>query len=120
MKKAFLTLLLAIFSFNLFSATQLPKYEPYKESEFPSWLKKIHRAEVIAFGATALTYPVVGLATSSIYDDSKTEDFLKKLGISFAAGALISLIDFIIGEVNEKNNKPKTGYKEVNLINYEP
>lgn len=84
----------------VFSATQLPEYEPYKKEEFKPWMEKLRRAEIIAFGATALTYPIVGLTTSSFIDDSKPEDFLKKMGISLSLGAVIALVDFLIGEVS--------------------
>ena len=90
----------SLFIAPLFSATT--DYEPYKENEFPVWLRKLHRAEVISIGATALTYPLVGLATNSFLDDSNTADFMKKLGISIGVGAIIALIDFIIGETSEK------------------
>lgn len=77
-------------------------YEPYGSSEFPDWLHKVRRAEVISLGATALTFPVVNLifnSTNTTFSSNDTLDFLAKFGISAGAGLLIAIIDLIIGEV---------------------
>ncbi|HAL18916.1 MAG TPA: hypothetical protein DCO86_04785 [Spirochaetaceae bacterium] len=92
-------LLLSVFAMPAFSATKLPDYEPYAEDEFPDWMKKLRRAEVITLGATAMTYPIIGLFTD--FDDSQMEGFWLKFGVSAAAGALIALADYIIGEVHD-------------------
>lgn len=77
-------------------------YEPYSSSEFPDWLHKVRRAEVISLGATALTFPVINLvfgATNTKFSNDDTLDFLAKFGIAAGAGLVIALIDLIIGEV---------------------
>lgn len=81
-------------------------YEPYSESEFPSWLHKLRRVEVITLGATALTYPILNLALGGVtFSEDSTKDFLAKFGISAGAGLVIALIDLIIGEfVHEATN----------------
>ena len=103
-RKLVICLLLLALGFSAFSATQLPEYVPYGEEEFPEWSRKLRRAEVIALGATAITYPLIGLFAK--FDDSKMDGFLIKFGISAAAGAVIALADYIIGEVNA-NSKSK-------------
>ena len=106
-------LLLSLFSSPVFSATKLPDYEPYAEDEFSDWMKKLRRAEVITLGATALTYPIIGLFTD--FDDSQMEGFWLKFGISAAAGALIALADYIIGEV-QSGSKDSSSDSDVLVV----
>lgn len=77
-------------------------YEPYGSSEFPMWSQKLRRAEVISFGATALTFPILNIvfqSTGTTFSDNSTLDFLAKFGIAAGAGLVIAIIDLIIGEV---------------------
>lgn len=74
-------------------------YDPYGSSEFPDWLHKLRRVEVITLGATALTFPILNAALGSVkFSDDDTKDFLAKFGISAGAGLVIAIIDLIIGE----------------------
>ena len=74
-------------------------YDPYGSSEFPDWLHKLRRVEVITLGATALTFPILNAALGSVkFSDNDTKDFLAKFGISAGAGLVIAIIDLIIGE----------------------
>lgn len=78
-------------------------YEPYKKEEFPDWLHKVRRAEVIALGATALTFPIVNLSTQKVqFSENGTLDFLAKFGISAGAGLVIAIIDLVIGIIQEE------------------
>lgn len=77
-------------------------YEPYGSSEFPDWLHKVRRAEVISLGATALTFPILNIvfsSTNTTFSNNDTLDFLAKFGIAAGAGLVIAIIDLIIGEV---------------------
>ena len=77
-------------------------YEPYATSEFPSWTHKLRRAEVITFGATALTFPLLNIIfqnTGTKFSNNDTLDFLAKFGIAAGAGLIIAIIDLSIGEV---------------------
>lgn len=79
-------------------------YEPYATSEFPTWSHKLRRAEVITFGATALTFPILNIIfqnTGTTFSDNSTLDFLAKFGIAAGAGLVIAIIDLIIGEVTK-------------------
>ena len=40
-----------------------PEYEPYSEEEFPTWLRELRRAEVVAVGS----FPITMLFTSLSY-----------------------------------------------------
>ena len=92
----------------IYSATTLPVYEPYTEDEFPSWLQKTRRLEVITLGATALTYPIVGIfAKSGTFDDSTMKGFWAKFGLSAGIGFLIAITDLIIGEVQEAKERDR-------------
>ena len=113
-KKLIFILILFSISINIFSATSLPSYEPYGENEFPEWAKKLRRAEVITLGATALTYPIMGLIVK--IDDSSMSGFWTKFGISAAAGACIALADYIIGETLQK----KAVEKNDPIVNLNP
>lgn len=74
-------------------------YDPYGSSEFPDWLHKLRRVEVITLGATALTFPILNAALGSVkFSDNDTKDFLAKFGISAGAGLVIAIIDLVIGE----------------------
>ena len=114
-------LLFVLFSNNIFAyTTSLPSYEPYEASEFRPWMHKLRRAEVITLGATALTFPVVGLIAK--YDDNTTDGFWKKFAWSAGAGVLIAVADFVIGEVQEKNEKKlkeKKTYRELSPLSPE-
>ena len=109
-KRFLLVVLFLIFVFPspLFAATVLPTYEPYQDDEFPSWLKKVRRLEVITLGATALSYPIVGIfAKEGPFDDSTMKGFWAKFGLSAGVGFLIAITDLIIGEVQEKKARDK-------------
>ena len=100
--------LIMVFPSPLFAATALPTYEPYQDGEFPSWLNKIRRLEVITLGATALTYPIVGIfAKDGVFDDSTMKGFWTKFGLSAGVGFLIAITDLIIGEVQEKKARDR-------------
>ena len=100
--------LVLICPFPIFAATSLPVYEPYKDEEFPSWLKKIRRLEVITLGATALTYPIVGIfAKTGPFNDSTMKGFWAKFGLSAGIGFVIAIADLIIGEVQEKKERQR-------------
>ena len=127
-KKAIIIFLLLSFATPsyVFSSTVLPVYEPYTEDEFPDWLKKIRRLEVITLGATALTYPIVGIfAKSGTFNDSTMSGFWAKFGLSAGIGFVIAITDLIIGEVQEKHerdrqNKIKEGEITVPVITLDP
>lgn len=78
-------------------------YDPYASSEFPDWLHKLRRVEVITLGATALTFPILNAALGSVtFSNDDTKDFLAKFGISAGAGLVIALIDLLIGELTRE------------------
>jgi hypothetical protein len=71
-------------------------YVLYEENEFPEWMQKLRRGEVIFFGAVPLSYVFVSLGYSIAGQSGK---FWPMLGISAGISAAVSLIDFILGEV---------------------
>ncbi len=93
---------------------------PYEEDEFPGWLLKLRRAEIILTGSlpvsfffTGLSFDIVRYAVngfSNVYapgffgnaervpysSDEKYIILFSTLGVS----AFVSLLDFIFGEIN--------------------
>ncbi|MDD4083305.1 MAG: hypothetical protein WC162_08245 [Sphaerochaetaceae bacterium] len=110
MKKLIFLLIFLSLSFSLFAVeeneveVQLEKsidgfsYTPYQKEEFPKWALKTRRAETLFFGGVPLVFPVVSLASNLIWEDA---DFYRILAISASISAVIVLIDFIMGEIDE-------------------
>ena len=110
MKKLIFLLIILSFSFFLFAAdvnseeVQMEKsidgflYTPYQEDEFPHWVIKVRRAETLFFGGVPLVLPVVSIVSNLIWE---SPDFYKTLAISASVSAVIVLIDYIMGEMNE-------------------
>ena len=110
MKKLIFLLIILSFSFSLFAAdvnseeVQMEKsidgfsYTPYQKDEFPQWAIKVRRAETLFFGGVPLVLPVVSIASNLIWEDA---DFYRMLAISASVSAVIVLIDYIMGEMNE-------------------
>lgn len=73
-------------------------YEPYGDDEFPQWALDLRRAECIFFGGIPITLPVTYLV-SNLFDADLT--LLQALGIACSVSAVITLIDYILGVVNE-------------------
>lgn len=83
-----------VFRTNATSTT----YEPYEDDEFPQWALDLRRAECIFFGGIPITLPVTYLV-SNLFDADLT--LLQALGIACSVSAVITLIDYILGVVNE-------------------
>ncbi len=73
-------------------------YEPYGDDEFPKWALNVRRAECIFFGGIPITLPVTMLVTNLAGADFS---FLQNLGIACAVSGAITLIDYILGVINE-------------------
>lgn len=75
-------------------------YVPYSDDEFTTWQKKLRRGEILLFGGLPIAFTVVNLGYAAFGQDGS---FWSRLGISAGISALVSLADFIIGQVREKN-----------------
>lgn len=75
------------------------EYELYSEEEFSPGLMKLRRAETLFFGGIPLTFAMTGVVNALIgMVTGNRLEFWPVLGISAAASAVISLIDYILGE----------------------
>lgn len=74
------------------------KYSSYEDAEFQTWMHKARRAETLFFGGIPITFAFVSLGYSLL---NKEPNFWPMMGISAATSALISLADYIVGEVND-------------------
>jgi len=75
---------------------------PYGKDEFSPGLVKLRRAEVLFFGALPLFYMFTSLGYDLAVQDppAETNDVLgQKMGITLSLSGLLSLADFIVGEV---------------------
>jgi len=109
-KKLILLLIVLSFSFSLFALeengveVQMEKsidgfsYTSYQKEEFPQWAIKVRRAETLFFGGVPLVFPVVSIASNLIWEDT---NFYRVLAISASMSAVIVLIDYIMGEIDE-------------------
>ncbi len=81
-----------------FRSNATTTYEPYGADEFPQWSLDLRRAECIFFGglpiALPLTYLVSNLAGADL-------TFLQAVGLACSVSAVIALVDYILGVVNE-------------------
>lgn len=73
-------------------------YEKYQKSEFPKWALDLRRAECLFFGGLPIAFPVSALALGVM---GKEASFLKTLGIACSVTAVIALVDYVIGVINE-------------------
>lgn len=73
-------------------------YALYSDDEFAPWQKKLRRAEIIFFGGIPLAFLAAGLVNSLT---GSTLGFWPVLGISASVAVSISLVDFIIGEIDK-------------------
>lgn len=105
-------------------ASEALEPEPYDESEFPPWTRKIRRGEIILIGSFPFTMFFTNLGaqiykyatsepdsefTPSIFGGVQQSDFTddEKIAVLVTAvsiSAAIALTDFIIGEIIEKRN----------------
>lgn len=88
--------LMGLVAFPAFSAGL--EYEPYQKTEFPKWSLDLRRAECLFFGGLPIAFPVSALALNLF---NKDVSFGKTLGIACGITAVIALVDYIIGVVNE-------------------
>jgi hypothetical protein len=95
--------------------------EPYRDDEFEPWMHKLRRAETILFGSIPLTFLFSRMAVdvvrygSSGFDSSYAPPLFgnqtpvpltdeEKTGIlvsTIVASAFVTLLDFIIGEIQK-------------------
>ncbi len=92
-KKILALILIICLVFPVF-ALDMKNAEPYKDEEFPKWLRKVRRGEILFFGSLPLTYAATTLGTSLA---NKDMEFLPKLGIAAGASALIAIVDYFLG-----------------------
>ena len=104
-------------SSNVFAvSTVMPSYMPYSDSEFSPWMKKLRRAEIITLGATALTYPLVGLIPG--VKSGTDSQFFSRFALAAGAGVVIALVDYLIGEFDNKP-QPTRIYREISPEEFE-
>jgi len=117
----FLLSFLLIFS----SCTSVPQTDdntlsqdpvPYEKEEFPTWARDLRRSEVLYLGALPLVYMLTNLAYDSImpqilgdegsagYSEGKHLD--NKLIITFSLSGVISVTDYILGKIEQRNENP--------------
>jgi len=111
--------------------TESQEPEPYSDEEFPPWLRKIRRGEVILIGSIPITMLVSNLSvqlywyaakdfeeayspsifggnSQSAYTDDEKKMILRNTFITaISLSAAIALSDFIIGEILEKRDEGK-------------
>ncbi|AEC01678.1 hypothetical protein [Parasphaerochaeta coccoides] len=114
MKKPILVLVLlclagAFILQPLAAADAVKDYEPYQKDEFPIWSGKVRRAEIIFFGSMPITLTATMLGynlavnqfgAAHITPDSRR--MLTQVGIAAGISLGIVLVDFILGEMQEK------------------
>ncbi|MBR2281097.1 MAG: hypothetical protein IJ863_00580 [Spirochaetales bacterium] len=88
----------ASFRPSLRSGAASTSYEPYSDDEFPRWALDLRRAECIFFGGIPITLPVTYLV-SNLLDADLT--FLQAVGIACSVSAVITLVDYILGVLDE-------------------
>lgn len=98
-KKIIVIILLICISFSL-SAISVEGYAPYEEGEFPHWSIKLRRAECIFFGGIPLVYPFVSLACNQF---GTQVDIPTMILASCGIAAVITVTDFILGEIKNDN-----------------
>jgi hypothetical protein len=79
-------------------ALTLNDYEPYSNDEFPKWALDLRRAECIFFGGIPIAFPLTALTFSLFKQET---NFLKTLGIACSVTAVIAVVDYILGVINE-------------------
>ncbi len=81
-------------------------YELYVYEEFPDWMHKIRRAESLFIGSIPLTFAAVSLVGNVINGYTSTPltqpDYLIRFGFSAAISAVLVIIDFILGELENE------------------
>ena len=87
----------AVFCLPAFSLT-LDDYEPYSKSEFPKWSLDLRRAECLFFGGIPIAYPLTSLALGLANQELS---FMQTLGIACSVSAVVTIIDYILGVINE-------------------
>lgn len=100
MKKlvALLVLLCLSFSFALPVFCSSFEFEPYSKDEFPKWALDLRRAESLFFGGLPIAFPVSALALGLFKQEAS---FTKTLAVACSITAVIALVDYIIGVINE-------------------
>ena len=101
MKKTIIIIIMICFSFLVCSpvfALSLDNYEPYDKDEFPKWALDLRRAECIFFGGIPIAFPLTALTFSLFKQDTS---FLKTLGIACSVTAVIAIVDYVLGVINE-------------------
>ncbi len=101
MKKTIVIIIMICFSFLVCSpvfALSLDNYEPYGKHEFPKWALDLRRAECIFFGGIPIAFPLTALTFSLFKQDT---NFLKTLGIACSVTAMIAIVDYVLGVINE-------------------
>ena len=101
MKKTIAIIIMICFSalvcVPIFALT-LNDYEPYSNDEFPKWALDLRRAECIFFGGIPIAFPLTALTFSLFKQET---NFLKTLGIACSVTAVIAVVDYILGVINE-------------------
>lgn len=110
MRKTVAIILVLVLSANLF-ADALPKYEPYRDEEFPIWSQQLRRGETLFFGSLVITLPIVTLGTTlinsmggNIPTDNAVGLRLGQAGVACVLSLGIALADYFIGRAQESKN----------------
>lgn len=89
-----------------------PSYEPYQRGEFPQWAYELRRGESLFFGSLVITFPLVILGWNGINSlggnlptSPAFETTLKQAGVACALSFAIALSDWVVGEIQEKQQK---------------
>lgn len=119
-------LIFSFVCFSVYSEENIYSPEPYEEEEFAQWMLDLRRAEIVLVGSLPLTlfftdlgYQLIRFAAHNFEEGYAPMlagnpvgiplEETEKLGVliaSLSISAVISIVDFIIGEVQEKNEKP--------------
>jgi hypothetical protein len=112
-------------SLQLTFGEEIKKPVPYKEDEFPQWLKDLRRAEIVFFGTLPFTLLVsmqgYEIARFYIHDQDPLytpwpfrsaqappytfEEQMTVVGTALVISGLLALADYILGKINHREEE---------------